>query len=331
MDVETVRLQRADSASLFRRARYAVEYVMFRTVAAVAQALPSQACEALAEGCASLMLVLPGRWTRYATAVANLEIARGEALEATVARDLVWRMWRHLFLLVAEILCLPRRLRLENITDTIRFRNKPEVVRAFSSGRPVMVLSGHYGNWEMAVSVFGLFGYRMGVVARTLDNPWLNRWFEDFRACTGHVPYAKKGGYDQMLATLQRGGHLALLGDQDAGSGGVFVDYFGRPASTHKSIALLAFEYDALICVGYARRLEGDRLLSGWNRFELGCEEVVDPRDWANCADPVRALTQRYSSALERAVRRSPEQYFWIHRRWKSAPKLRTRKARVAA
>jgi KDO2-lipid IV(A) lauroyltransferase len=285
----------------------------------------------VAETGASLMVVLPRRWTRYATAVANLEIAKGERLDPAVARDVVWRMWRHLFLLVAEILCLPRRLRLENITDTIRFRNKPDVVRAFSSGRPVMVLSGHYGNWEMAVSVFGLFGYRMGVVARTLDNPWLNRWFEDFRGATGHIPFAKKGGYDQMLGTLQRGGHLALLGDQDAGSGGVFVDYFGRPASTHKSIALLAFEYDALICVGYARRLEEDRLASGWNRFELGCEEVVDPRDCADAEDPVRSLTQRYTSALERAVRRSPEQYFWVHRRWKSVPKVRGRKARAAA
>ncbi len=163
MDVETIPLNVPEvPANRWLAVRHVLEYVAFRTVAAVAQALPAGACEAVAEAGASLMLVLPRRWTRYGTAVANLEIAKGERLDSAVARDIVWRMWRHLFLLVAEILCLPRRLRLENVTDTIRFRNKPDVVRAFSSGRPVMVLSGHYGNWEMAVSVFGLFGYRMG-------------------------------------------------------------------------------------------------------------------------------------------------------------------------
>ena len=233
---------------------------------------------------------------------------------------MVFRMWVSLFRMVTEIILLPRKLRLDNVVDAVAFRNKPDVVRALCSGRPVILLSGHFGNWEMAVSIFGLFGFRMGLVARELDNPYLNRWFLQFRKFTGHRPISKRGAGARCSALLERRGSLAMLGDQDAGSSGLFVDFFGRPASTFKSIALLAMEYKALICVGYARRLENETLPGGWPRFELGCEEVIDPLEF-DSADALREITQRYTAALERVVRRAPEQYFWVHRRWKSVPK----------
>ncbi len=308
-----------------------LEYVAFRTVAAVAQALSPRGCRFVAEFLAGALMLLPKKLTRYHVAAENLRIAFGPELSDRAIRQTIYRMWRHLFLLVAEMLQLPRRLTLTTVTDAIRFRNKGDVVTALSSGRPVLVLSGHYGNWEMAVSVFGLFGYRMGVVGRTLDNPWLERWFRQFRGYTGHVPLAKKGSYDEMLEILSRGGALALLADQDAGSGGVFVDFFGKPASTYKSLALLALEYDALIVVGYAQRLDDDLMASGWPRFELGCEAVVDPRTCVT-SDPVREVTEKYTLALESAIRRAPEQYFWVHRRWKTAPEARAkRRARLKA
>ncbi len=206
------------------------------------------------------------------------------------------------------------------MTGAVLFRNgKPDVVRALCSDRPVILLSGHFGNWEMAISIFGLFGFKMGLVARELDNPYINRCLQGFRKFTGHRSISKNGGGNAMVALLERGGSLAMLGDQDAGRSGLFVDFFGRRASTFKSIALLAMEYKALICVGYARRLENETLPGGWPRFELGCEEVVDPLDF-DSADALREITQRYTAALERVVRRAPEQYFWVHRRWKSPP-----------
>jgi KDO2-lipid IV(A) lauroyltransferase len=194
----------------------------------------------------------------------------------------------------------------------------------------VILLSGHFGNWEMAISIFGLFGFRMGLVARELDNPYINLWVDRFRKFTGHRSISKNGGAGEMVALLERGGSLAMLGDQDAGRSGLFVDFFGRPASTFKSIALLAMEYRALICVGYARRLEHETLPGGWPRFELGCEEVIDPLEF-DSPDALREITQRYTAALERVVRRSPGQYFWVHRRWKSRPGQRGKARRKAA
>ena len=119
-----------------------------------------------------------------------------------------------------------------------------------------------------------------------------------------------------------------MLCDQDAGSRGLFVPFFGKDASTFKSIAILALEYRALICVGYGVRLKDDFHNNRWVNYEIGCEEVIDPL-LAQSADPVCEITEQFTSALERAIARAPEQYFWVHRRWKSVP--RKRRARRAA
>ncbi|MFM8474744.1 MAG: lysophospholipid acyltransferase family protein, partial [Planctomycetaceae bacterium] len=113
---------------------------------------------------------------------------------------------------------------------------------------------------------------------------------------------------------------------QDAGRSGVFVDFFGRPASTFKSIALLALQFNALIIVGGAWRLPAaSQQGARWVRFCLTTEAILDPQDFQS-ANAVEQLTQRFTTALESLIRRAPEQYFWVHRRWKTAPGPRRRK-----
>jgi Kdo2-lipid IVA lauroyltransferase/acyltransferase len=244
-------------------------------------------------------------------------------------------MWVHLFRMTAEVVQLPRKLALTNCREVIVFRNRKVVMEAIGTGRPLIVLGGHFGNWEVSAAQFGLFGIRMGVIGRELDNPHLHEWFARARETTGHRLYLKKGASDEMVRLLEAGGNLALACDQDAGHKGMFVDFFGRPASTFKSIALMAMQYDAIIVVGYGLRLPDDFENSRWSRFEIGCEEVIDPRT-IEARDELREITQRYTAALERIVRRAPEQYFWVHRRWKTEPDARRqvralRKARKAA
>ena len=131
----------------------------------------------------------------------------------------------------------------------------------------------------------------------------------------------KSGGYDQMLEVLSHGGVLSFLADQDAGQNGLFVEFFGRPASTHKAIALLAIEHKASVVVGYARRIG-----PGF-RYEVGCPELIEPEEWKGTADDARLLTQRYTTALEQIIRRDPDQYLWLHRRWKHQPKKKTKRS----
>ena len=311
--------------------RHRAEYIAFRLVVCLLQILTPNQSARLARGLAVVLTDwLPRRLTRYDVARETLQAAFPVQLSQADVRRMIRAMRTRLFGVVAESVRLPRRVQLNRVHEVIRFRNHGLVVRALCSGRPVILLSGHFGNWEMAVAVFGLFGFPMGVVARELDNPHLNRWFRRFRQSTGHVMLAKKGGYDDMLALIGRKGHLAMLGDQDAGGRGLFVDFFGRPASTFKSIALLALEYRALICVGYAYRLPDDPVNQSFPRFELGCEAMIDP-DKIESNDPVGEVTRQYTAALQRAIERAPEQYFWVHRRWKSQPAARRSRSSKAA
>src|SRR6185295_18126904 len=101
------------------------------------------------------------------------------------------------------------------------------------------------------------------------------------------------------------------------------------PASTFKSIALLALEYDAILVVGSTIRLPDDFDKTGWSRFRMHLEAVIDPRQ-ITAKDPIRDITQRFTSALEQSVRRAPEQYFWVHRRWKTDAVTRKKAVKIA-
>lgn len=314
-----------------RQWRYFAEYLVFRGVVCLIDALPTRVTVRLAEMLAFVVFrCLPRKMIRYEVARQNLKTAFGDRYSEAELEEIQRKMWIHLFRLVIEIVQLPRKIRLYNCADVVRFHNRDESVKALSSGRPVIVLSGHFGNWEMAVSTFGVFGFPMGVVARDLDNPYLHRWFMRFREHTGHRLLSKKGGGGDMVEYLERRGNLALLGDQDAGKRGLFVPFFGQPASTFKSIALLALQYRAVIVVGYAMRLPDDFSNSRWVRYEQGCEAVLDSEDFQG-PDAIRELTAAYTAALERAILRAPEQYFWVHRRWKSQPVERKKKMPQAA
>ena len=300
--------------------RRKLEYIAFRAIIGAAYWMPRRLQQTLA-WCFAFVLcrILPRKLTRYHVAAENLRRAFGEDFSDEDVDRTIFGMWQHLGRLVIEVVQFPRFMKLEKIYDVAQFRNKNDVVKSLCSGRPVIMLGGHFGNWETSVAAFGIFGFPMGIVARPLDNPLLDDWFRRFREHTGHVMIDKKGGGPEMVERLQSGQHLALLCDQDAGRKGVFVDFFGHSASTFKSIALLALQHDAIICVGSAVRLPDHAHDSSWSKFELGCEAVLDSRDFAD-ADGVRRLTQAYSTALEHAIRRAPEQYFWVHRRWKSQP-----------
>lgn len=311
-----------------------LEYLAFRLVVCIIDALPMPICIRLAHGLAFVVHhCLPRKWNRHRIARENLRTAFGDRLTDRQADRIIHGMWVHLFRMVMEIVQLPRKIRLNNCADVVQFRNRDETVRALCCGRPVILLGGHFGNWEMANVTFGVFGFQVGVVARDLDNPHLHRWFQRWREQTGTRLISKKGGGGDMVELLERRGNLGLLCDQDAGKKGLFVPFFGREASTFKSIALLAMQYRAVICVGYARRLPDDFRRNRWVQYELGCVDFIDPDDY-DSADAVRKITERYTAALESAVRLSPEQYFWVHRRWKSRPgeaRQRRRQQRRAA
>jgi KDO2-lipid IV(A) lauroyltransferase len=248
--------------------------------------------------------------------VENLTQAFGDRLTPQERDCIVREVYRHFFGMIMEILHTPRKIRLTNWRDwVVLVGHEPIMERLITGGRPMIFLSGHYGNWELAGYMFGLFGFPTASVARTLDNPHLDRYLRSFRERTGQSLIPKSGGYERMVEVLQSGGVLSFIADQDAGQRGLYVDFFGKPASTHKAIALLAIEHQAAVVVGVARRIG-----PGF-RYEIRCEDVIDPADLPGSPDDARLLTQRFTSALERLILQDPTQYLWLHRRWKHQPR----------
>lgn len=301
--------------------RWWSEYVIFRLLTCAISIMSVNQSIRIAEFFGWLFVhVLPHKMTRYQIAFDNIKSAFGDQYSDRDIKNIIERMWVHLFRLVAEMVQFPRKLHRENYREVISFDRRDDAAKALNSGRPVFMLSGHFGNWEATTATFGMFGYPMGIVARKLDNPFLHEWFVRTREVTGHRLLLKKGSWDGISEVLNVGGNLGLLCDQDAGKRGVFVDFFGKPASTFRSIALMAIENDALIVLGYGARVPDDQNECRWVQYLIGCEAVIDTRE-IRADDEVRAITELYTQALERVVRRHPEQYFWVHRRWKSIPR----------
>jgi KDO2-lipid IV(A) lauroyltransferase len=240
-------------------------------------------------------------------------------------RRLATRMWEHLFLLVMEVAHVSRKIHQTNWRRYVRLNGVEDLVRNLLTDRPMIVITAHFGNFEVGGFLLGILGFPTYSVARPLDNPYLNRYVNRFRGMTGQHIIPKKGGYDQILEVLASGGTMAFLADQAAGSKDCWVEFFGRPASTYKAIALLALQHDAPMAVCCARRL--DRPL----QFEMATTAIADPREAGEEVASVFQLTQWYTRELEQAIRQSPEQYWWIHRRWKERPTRRQRRRKQAA
>lgn len=299
---------------------YAV-YLAVRFTVFCIRGLPIKSAYALASGLAGLAYRVDKRHRRVA--LENLENAFGAELDPQARERIVLSVYRHFFKVLMEIAHISGRLGPTNWRDRVRLANHEPILNRLLDGGPLIFVTGHFGNWEMAGYLFGVFGFPTHSVARDLDNPELDRFLKSFRGQTGQKLINKKGGYDDMLAVLKSGGALSFLADQDAGQNGMFVNFFGRPASTHKAIALLAIEHNAPVAVGYARRLGDDFY------YEVGCEEVIAPGELTGGPEDALLLTQRYTAAIERIIRRDPDQYLWLHRRWKHAP--RPKRARGAA
>jgi KDO2-lipid IV(A) lauroyltransferase len=232
------------------------------------------------------------------------------------------RSMQQLVMLGIEVLFTTRLIRLDTYSRYVELHNFAETLKLMVRGdRGLIMLTGHYGNWEVLGYVLATLGFPTTSIARPLDNPYISEYVFGVREKTGQKIIAKKGATTEVTEVLDRKGTVGFIADQNAGTKGLFVDFFGRKASTYKSIGLLAMEYEVPVVVGYARRL-GDRF-----RFLVGVQDVIYPEDWKTQDDPLRYITQRYTKGIEDFVRDDPGQYLWVHRRWKTRPKGETPEA----
>ena len=218
-------------------------------------------------------------------------------------------------MLAVDVLFTPKLVKKSNWRDYSRYKNAEMTKWMMKEEKGLLLVTGHYGNFEIIGYLFGLFGFNIYSIARPLDNKLINKHLYEVRQQVGQKIIDKKGASQMMPQLLAEGATVCFIADQDAGRKGIFVDFFGRKASTYKSIGLLAIAHSIPIVVGYGRRID--------NRFffELGATRIIRPAEWADKDDPLEWITAEYTKAIEQFVREDPTQYWWLHRRWKHRPK----------
>ncbi len=249
----------------------------------------------------------------YATAVPPAEIER-----------LAQAHYAHLWQLVAEFIRF-RWLSAERKRQLVRVENLDAFVNAFRLGKGVLLLTGHFGNWEVA-TVAGIQRYpevngRFHFVRRPIKPRWLDTLVTRRFNRAGFGVVGKRGSLDTIISLLERGDVVVFPFDQYAGGAdGIDVEFFGQPAGTFKSLAVIALATGAPVLPAACWR-EDD------GRHVLRFDDPVALVDVPNVNDSIVRTTRAFNAAIERLVVRHPEQWWWVHRRWKSARRPRRRTA----
>lgn len=248
--------------------------------------------------------------------------------------DVAEGVWGHLFQLGCEMLFTPRLLSSDSWVRHVSFGKAAEAFGEVLTNKPVILLTGHFGNWELAGYALAVKGVPVHAVYRPLDLKPLDRWVRGVREKRGMRMVDKFGAVRELPDAMDRGGMPAFVADQNAGDRGLFVPFFGRLTSTYKSVGMLAMQKNAsIICGGAVRSPKRgpdgvDELHSfatgRWQDamgYRIDIHDVIRPEDWQDQPDPLFYITARYRKSIEEMVRTAPEQYFWMHRVWKSRPK----------
>ena len=291
-------------------------YLGVRILVCVVQTLPLSTCSRLAD----FLAWVAHEKLRFRARVTQENLAQAFPDLTDQDRDEIARkMWRHMILLICELVQAPRKIHRRNWHQHVRTKHIDQQVQHLLADGPVIVVSGHFGNFEVGGVVSALLGYPTFSVARSLDNPFLDQFMKRFREATGQLMLPKRGSSYQVDQVLNANGTLMLLGDQSAGPKGCWIEFFGRLASCHKSVALFTLTQQAPMVVAYSKRVD-DRPM----QFELGVLGVYDPEQDGPMS--IEELTQWHTHLLEQAIRESPEQYWWLHRRWRDPPQRVLRK-----
>ncbi len=290
-------------------ARHRAEYALVLAVRGLVGSLPPKAARAIGALVGLTFYAVDGAHRRLA--IAQLQAAfpvRTAAECRTIARGTFIHFGQLLVTMLRASTLTPAQL-----LDTIEVEGDDRVRAALAAGKGAIVFSGHFGYWELHGLAHAMVLSPMSVLARPLDNPYLHKLLERMRRATGNRVIYRQGALRKVLRALNANECVAMLIDQHMhGADAVTVDFFGRPASTTSALASLALRTGAPLVPAFAIPLAD-------GRCRLVYEHAVELPS-PGTPDPVLALTQRCTDVLEMHVRRSPNLWLWMHRRWRSVP-----------
>jgi KDO2-lipid IV(A) lauroyltransferase len=285
------------------------EYAGLRLGAGIVSLLPEWAAWHFGKALGWLIHIIDGRHRLVASG--NLAAAFPEKTPGEI-KELVRKVFEHIGLVVVESLRIGKMLE-KGIENFVEKPDMSEVHKIIGEGKGMIVATAHIGNWEVAGHATSVMITPLSSVARPMDNPLVEEYVDRMRRMSGQAIIGKRGAVRDMLRVLRSGGAVVILMDQDARRHGIFADFFGRPASTWPSAAALSLKLGCPIAFGFVRRI-------GRFRYKLIFDEMFLPEPTGDREADVQQLTQRITSRLEERIRECPEQWFWVHRRWKTQP-----------
>jgi KDO2-lipid IV(A) lauroyltransferase len=289
--------------------RHRVEYFAARAVLAVVRVMPDRLVRAAGTALGFAFYAVDAAHRRIARE--NLAAAfpqRSDAERRAIAREAFGHFGRLLMALLKFSTLTPQQM-----LARVDIDGEDRARSAYSHGRGVLFVTGHFGFWELQALVHALRVEPVSVIGRALDNPLLNRLLESIRQRTGNTVIYRKGTLRRILRTLQAGHGVAVLIDQHIMSPeAIYVDFFERPAATTSAIAALALRTGAPVVPVFALPQSG-------GRYRLIYEHPVEPPR-AEGPAAIREFTQRCTDVLEMYVRRDPQLWLWMHRRWRDVP-----------
>ncbi len=294
-----------------KKLRHLVEYALLRPLLALIDALPLRAAQGLVSFLADLWFVADTR--RRGITCDNVRRS-GIAEDEVEVRRIAKASFRHFGGVVIDSLKSDQYFSPDTWRDRIELDVAPETMALIEeSGQGLMLISGHLGNWEIAAQVLSYLKPVVGIT-RDMNNPYVDKLMKK-RKPRNNFKLTPKHDADmgRLLTTLKDGHVLALLIDQHARDRGMMVDFFGTPAATHTSHALLHLVTKIPMCFGYCVK-------TGPMQFKFKALSPITVKRSGNRDTDVRGILEQLTRELETAIRAYPEQYLWAHRRWRSQP-----------
>ncbi len=288
-----------------------LEFVTLLSLLKVLGALPRPVGRWLAAGILRLLLLAVPKLRKIATI--NLGIAFPDMPDAE-RKAIVVGMIRQLARMAVEFAKFPK-LNSGNIERIIVLDGQENFLEGRQRGKGVIFLTGHLGGWELSSFAHAVYGFPLHFLARPLDNARLDKLIHCYRCLSGNQPVLKNASARGLLRTLHDGGTVGILADHNTmPSEGVFVDFFGVPACATSGVARLALHTDAAVVPGYAC---WDQSLG---KYRLRFERPLELSRTGDTERDVLENTRRFAMVFEQIIRRYPEQWVWVHARWRARP-----------
>jgi Kdo2-lipid IVA lauroyltransferase/acyltransferase len=212
-------------------------------------------------------------------------------------------------------LCQFQKYTKENVGEVVVYDGLENYEQAYARGKGVLFLTAHFGGWELSAFVHSLHGHPVNIVMRPMDNPYLDRMLQNQRTMHGNKVVPKDDFVRGLLAAMKCGQTVGILMDTNmTPPQGVFVDFFGIPACTASGLARIALRTDAAVVPGFT--IWDEKL----GKYRLRFDPALELIRTGNLEADIVANTQIFTKVIEEYVRKYPDQWLWVHRRWKTRP-----------